>query len=350
MKTTIKTISFLILGSALLFSCVPQRKYLDVKDKQQKCEDNLKSYKAQLRKDTIEIKELKAKLKALKKERDGLVRDTTVLNTSLRTLTKQYDKINALNNELLNKQKLRSLQDAEEIRKLLADLQKSKDELQAKEDALRELEKMLNQKKQHLEALKAEIDRKNAELDRKDSLLTEKNKKLIELQQILNKKDSVVEALRKTVADALLGFKNQGLNVEIKNGKVYVSLQEKLLFKSGRWDIDPRGKEALKKLAKVLEENPDINIMVVGHTDDVPYHGSGGIEDNWDLSTKRATAVVKYILANSKIDPKRLTAAGHGEYMPVDPAKTKEARAKNRRTEIILTPKLDELFKIMETN
>ncbi len=350
MKGIFKISVLLSVSVITFFSCVPQRKYLDVKDKQMKCENDLKKYKDQLRQDTIEIKELKAKVAKLQKERDGLVRDTTVLNTSLRTLTKQYDKINALNDELLKKQKLRSMQDAEEIRKLLADLQKAKDELQAKEDALKELEKMLNKKKKHLEALKAEIDRKNTELTRKDSLLTEKNKKLIELQQILNKKDSVVEALRKTVADALLGFKNQGLDVQIKNGKVYVSLQEKLLFKSGRWDIDPKGKEALKKLAKVLEENPDINIMVVGHTDDVPYKGSGGIDDNWDLSTKRATSVVKYILANSKIDPKRLTAAGHGEFMPVDPAKTKEARAKNRRTEIILTPKLDELFKIMEEN
>ncbi len=349
MKRKTLFISLIVIGTAIV-SCVPQRKYLEVKDKQAKCENNLDACKNQLRKDTIKIKELSAQVKLLTKEKDGLVRDTTVLNTSLRTLTKQYDKINALNNELLKKQNLRNMQDTEEIRKLLADLQKSKDELQAKEDALKELEKRLNQKKKHLEALKSEIDRKNAELTKKDSILTEKNQKLVELQKILNQKDSIVEALRKTVADALLGFKNQGLDVKIKNGKVYVSLQEKLLFKSGRWDIDPRGKEALKKLAKVLEENPDINIMVVGHTDDVPYKGSGGIEDNWDLSTKRATSVVKYILANSNIDPKRLTAAGHGEFMPVDPAKTKEARAKNRRTEIILTPKLDELFKIMGQN
>jgi len=350
MKTFFKYSLLLSVSVVILFSCVPQRKYLDIKDKQIKCENDLKRYKDKLRQDTIEIKELKAKIAKLQEERKGLIRDTTVLNTSLRTLTKQYDKINALNDELLRKQKIRSLQDAEEIRKLLAELQKSKEELQAKEDALKELEKLLNKKRKDLEALKDEIDRKNAELIRKDSALTEKNKKLIELQQILNRKDSIVEALKKTVTDALLGFKNQGLEVKIKNGKVYVSLQEKLLFKSGRWDIDPKGKDALKKLAKVLEENANINIMVVGHTDDVPYKGSGGIDDNWDLSTKRATSVVKYILANSKIDPKRLIAAGHGEFMPIENAKTKEARAKNRRTEIILTPKLDELFKIMETN
>ena len=120
------------------------------------------------------------------------------------------------------------------------------------------------------------------------------------------------------------------------------------MFKSGSWTVEPRGIDALRKLAQVLEQNPDINIMIEGHTDDVPYRSNENIEDNWDLSVKRATSVVKILLSHSKIDPTRLTAAGRGQYLPVDAAKTPEARAKNRRTEIILTPKLDILYELMK--
>jgi chemotaxis protein MotB len=140
------------------------------------------------------------------------------------------------------------------------------------------------------------------------------------------------------------------LTVEQKNGKVYVSLDEKLLFKSGKWEVDPNGQNALKKLAAVLEKNEDINVLIEGHTDDVPFGGNGNIADNWDLSAKRATAIVKIILANSKVKPQRLMAAGRGEFMPIDPQKTTEARQKNRRTEIILSPKLDEVLKMLENN
>ena len=122
------------------------------------------------------------------------------------------------------------------------------------------------------------------------------------------------------------------------------------MFFSGRYEVGEKGKEALKKLAKVLEDDPDINILIEGHTDDVPYKGSGQLKDNWDLSVMRATAIVKILINSSKIDPARLMAAGRSKYVPVDPANTPEARAKNRRTEIILTPKLDELFEILEMN
>ncbi|MFW5781215.1 MAG: OmpA/MotB family protein, partial [Bacteroidota bacterium] len=178
----------------------------------------------------------------------------------------------------------------------------------------------------------------------------ERNARLLELETILARKDSAVNALRNKVAAALIGFENEGLSVDIKNGKVYVSLEEKLLFPSGSTRIDARGINALKKLARVLEENKDINITIEGHTDDVPVIASAAMKDNWDLSVKRATAVVRILLDNSSIDPKRLTASGRGEYMPLDTGKTSEARQKNRRTEIILTPKLDELFQILESN
>ncbi|NOZ46888.1 MAG: OmpA family protein [Chlorobi bacterium] len=206
--------------------------------------------------------------------------------------------------------------------------------------------------KDSLENLKIEVDAKNSKLMLQDSILQEKkmelenrNKRLTELENILSSKDSAVNALKNKVSDALLGFQNKGLTVVQKNGKVYVSLEEQLLFKFGSTEIDPKGVKALKNLAKVLEQNKNINIMIEGHTDDV-----GDANYNWDLSVKRATSVVKILLNNSKIDPTRLTASGRGEFMPIDPSKTDEARKKNRRTEIILTPKLDELFEILESN
>lgn len=171
-----------------------------------------------------------------------------------------------------------------------------------------------------------------------------------ELEDVLKQKDEAVNALKKKVSDALLGFEGKGLTITQKNGKVYVSMEESLLFQSGKWAVEPKGVEVLKKLAKVLEANQDINVMVEGHTDDVPMKGLGDVKDNWDLSAVRATSVVKIITQNSTTDPKRLTAAGRAEFFPIDDSKTKEARAKNRRTEIILTPKLDELLKVLEAN
>ena len=147
-----------------------------------------------------------------------------------------------------------------------------------------------------------------------------------------------------------MGFENNGLTIEQKNGKVYVSLDESLLFASGKYDIEKKGKEALNSLGAVLEKNSDVNVLVEGHTDNVPYSGSGILKDNWDLSVKRATSVVKIILETNDINAQRLTAAGRADYIPIASNDTKEGRAANRRTEIILTPKLDELMKLLESN
>lgn len=150
------------------------------------------------------------------------------------------------------------------------------------------------------------------------------------------------------MADALLGFEGNGLTISVQDGKVYVSMDDKLLFRSGSFDIEPKGAEAVRELGIVLAQNPDINIMVEGHTDDVPYRPNGNLKDNLDLSAKRATTVTRLLLENEDIDPSRIIAAGRGEYLPKDKAKTSEARAKNRRTEIILSPKLDELMQLMD--
>ena len=180
--------------------------------------------------------------------------------------------------------------------------------------------------------------------------MDERAKRVEELEAILSRKDSSVNALKAKVQNALLGFENEGLSIEQKNGKVYVSLDESLLFASGSYNVDKKGKEVLQKLGDVLANNADVNILVEGHTDNVPYNGSGALKDNWDLSVKRATSVVKIILGNSKIDAQRLSAAGRADHAPLDSNDTAEGRSKNRRTEIILTPKLDELFQILEAN
>jgi chemotaxis protein MotB len=258
-------------------------------------------------------------------------------------LTVQNDKINELYNTLLeNSDRLRQGADAE-AQKTLGLLQETRSELQRKEDELRELEASLNKERANLEGLSTQLEIKEAEINRK-------NAQVQELQSILNRKDSVVNALRQKVSNALLGFEGDGLTVTKKNGKVYVSLEEQLLFKSGQWSVDPKGKDALKKLAALLVQNPDINVMIEGHTDDVPFSGRSSIEDNWDLSVKRATSIVKILLENKDLAPTRLIASGRGEFLPIDPRETTEARRKNRRTEIILTPKLDELFELLEAN
>src|SRR6185369_6142541 len=226
----------------------------------------------------------------------------------------------------------------EETKKLITQLNNAKEDLQKKEDQLKVDQKNLSDNEARLNDLK--------------NSLKDREAKVAELQSILSKKDSAVSALKKAVTDALLGFENNGLTITQKNGKVYVSLEEQLLFASGSTVVEKKGEEALKQLAGVLEKNKDINVLVEGHTDDVPISGTlaSGAKDNWELSVLRATSVVKIITKNSVITPSRLTAAGKGPYVPVETGSTAEAKRKNRRTEIILSPKLDELLKVLETN
>lgn len=333
----------LFLSIALLASCVPLKQYKDLKTKNQQCEDERAYLKNQQKELSEKINELNTQIEKINKQVSNLSLDTASLGYSKRSLTEQLNRMTKLNEELNALLKKKNFEATAENQKLLTQLQQLQESLLKKEDELKALEREINKKKYNVDSLLTELNKKT-------DLLEKKSARLIELEGILNKKDSAVLALKDKVAKALKGYEGQGLTVTYKNGKVYVSMEEKLLFQSGRWEVDARGQKAIKDLAAVLEKNQDVNIVIEGHTDDVPYKGSGGVEDNWDLSTKRATAVLKILLSNSKIDPKRVSAAGRGEYLPVVAAKTPEARAKNRRTEIILTPKLDELFKILEGN
>lgn len=187
-------------------------------------------------------------------------------------------------------------------------------------------------------------------LDRVEKMradLASREQRLQEVEQKLRARDSTMNALRQRLSDALLGFRESGLTVDIRNGRVYVSLSNQLLFRSGSTSIDKRGLEALKEVAAVLKTQPEIAILVEGHTDNVPVTGGGRFQDNWDLSVLRSTEVIRFLAGEGGLDPQRITASGRGEYEPLQAGDAPEARAQNRRTEIILTPKLDELFQVI---
>jgi chemotaxis protein MotB len=339
-KRNLLFFSFILVSLA---SCVPSRQYEELKARKASCEEENARLKKESQDVTTASNELNAKVEDLKKRKDALEVDTALMGKTIRTINKNYDQMNATYNMLLEKNAKLIAGNADENKKLVDDLQFTQDILQKKEDALKLLERDLNKKKENLDEL-------NKELMIAKEQVQKREEKIREMQRVLNSKDSAVAALKSKVSDALLGFENNGLTIQQKNGKVYVSMEERLLFASGSITVEAKGQEALKKLAKVLEQNTDINVLIEGHTDDVPMNGSGQIKDNWDLSVMRATSIVKIITKNSNVNPTRLTAAGRGEFMPVDDRKSADARKKNRRTEIILTPKLDELLKILETN
>jgi chemotaxis protein MotB len=186
----------------------------------------------------------------------------------------------------------------------------------------------------------------NMALREKGEQLLERERKLAILEGLIREQDSITNALNNVIKKALLSFKSDEISVEMKNGKVYVSMSDKLLFKSGSADVEEKGLEALKKLAEVLNKNKDVAVMIEGHTDNVPIK-TAQFKDNWDLSVARATNIVRMLDEVHKVDAKTLTAAGKGEYTPKASNETAEGRAKNRRTEIILSPKLDELYKLI---
>ncbi len=210
----------------------------------------------------------------------------------------------------------------------------------------REKRAMVAQYKKMLKDGSDEASRMLEELSRNQAVLEERSARIAELEQMIEARDNALNNLRNQVERALLGFDGKGLTISRRDGKVYVSMADKLLFRSGSFEIDPEGARAVRQLAEVLAKNPDIDIMVEGHTDNVPYRGTGQLRDNLDLSVKRATTVTRLLLENTEINPLRVVSAGRGEYMPLDGADTPEARAKNRRTEIILTPKLDKLLEL----
>lgn len=314
-------------------ACVPSRQYEELKAKQAECVEKRDQLTNENRTLTAQNEELAADLANLQETLKELKEDTTYLGKRHRQTKAKYTELNKINDELLDKLKqIRSQGDAEN-RELLDALRDTQIDLQRREDDLRELEGMLNAKEKRLNELESELKAREARVK--------------ELEDIIAQKDAAVRALKERIAEALLGFKDKGLTVEQRNGKIYVSLEAKLLFPSGSTVVNAEGKKALLDLANVIKEEKDITILVEGHTDTDPLNGSGAMKDNWDLSVLRATSVVRIMNEDGGVDNTMLTAAGRGEYIPVADNSTSEGKAKNRRIEIILTPNLDRLFEIL---
>ncbi|WP_417858036.1 OmpA family protein [Xanthomarina gelatinilytica] len=198
-----------------------------------------------------------------------------------------------------------------------------------------------------LEAKEQALETENARLETLKKELEARSNRVAELESLIAAKDAAMTELKNAISRALVDFEGKGLTVVQRDGKVYVSMENKLLFESGSWAVGIEGKKAVKQLGSVLADNPDINVLIEGHTDNVPYSGNGTLKGNWDLSTKRATAIVEILRENPNIKPENLTAAGRGEYAPIASNETSEGKAKNRRIEVVLTPKLDELTKLL---
>ena len=309
-------------------SCVPSRMYDDLKANKSRCEEENVKLKSENEDMSIRATEQEQTLKDQQRELGQLRNDTLSIGTANRRLTNLYNELSVSYEKLVaNNDKLLASNQSE-TRKLIQQLQSTQEDLLRKEDSLQSRERALDQMQSQLKLREARV---------------------AELQKILDDKDSVVKALKDKVTKALLGFTGRGLTIETKNGKVYVSLEERLLFASGSISIDKKGEEALKNLAGVLEKNTDISVLIEGHTDNVPISGPS-IKDNWDLSVLRATSVVRILMKHGNIEPVRLIPAGRGEYLPLDTGTSAEARKKNRRIEVILTPKLNELLQVLETN
>lgn len=336
-KINIKIATFLasVFLVSTFQSCIPARKFEDLQKTEKTCQDENSKLKSDNQSLTTENTELKASGAEMLKNNLQLSKDTTDMGNAYHRLTSLYGELNKSYDKLLSNNEKLLAGNTEETRKLIGELNNTRNELQRREDKMKKDSLDLNVREKNLKELREGIKLKQARVD--------------ELEGILNRTDSTVNGLKKAVSDALLGYENNGLSVYRKNGQVYISMEERLLFSSGSTNVEREGEKALKDLAKLLGTKKDINIVVEGHTDNVPINGTlpSGAKDNWELSVLRATSVAQILLRDNSIDPLRITASGKGPYYPIDPANTAEARKKNRRTEIILTPKLDELMKVL---
>lgn len=231
------------------------------------------------------------------------------------------------------------------IENLEKEVSKLKKDTTLMAEELRDLQNNYNEMDASYKKLK---NNSSSEITKLSGDLAAREKRLKEVEEVLRKRDEATNALKEKLQQALLGFTKSGLTVEIKNGKVYVSLTDKLLFPSGSIIIDEKGKQALTQLANVLKQQPEINIAVEGHTDNQKINNLGQIKDNWDLSVLRATSVVRYLTEIGKVESVRMTATGKGEFQPLGTNANADGRSKNRRIEIVLSPKLDELYNLIK--
>ena len=303
----------------LMSSCVSSKKFgelesknADLQRKNRSINDELETFRGSNQKMEKDLAGLKTDFETVTTERNQLMEKLTALQKNYESLEKSYDALEQNSSAAIS-------ENSRQNRELLAQLD--------------EKETALIQEKNRLEKLEKDLALRSQRID--------------ELESVIAAKDAKMSALKNAVSNALTNFEGKGLSVEQRDGKVYVSMENKLLFSSGSWAVNSEGRKAVQQLGTVLAQNPDIAVLIEGHTDNVPYAGSGQLKDNWDLSTKRATSIVQILRENSNIDPQSLTAAGRGEYAPVASNDSEAGKAKNRRIEVILTPKLDEITRVL---
>ena len=303
-----KKIFILLLLGTTLNSCVSskihkdlQSKYDETLSEKMNLEEENSSLSAKLIETEDKLQTAKTQLTKLKDENEILKRRYSALEKEHKVLNDSYELLTQSSNSMLAKNATKNLE-------LLRDLESSR-----------------------------------ALLEEENIKLKEKEQKIAELEYLMRERESVLAQMKNSLSEALRGFEGKGLTVEQKNGKVYVSLENRLLFASGKWEVNTDGKKAINELAKVLSTQDGINVLIEGHTDADAYRGNSVLVDNWDLSVKRSTAIVRIILTNKGIDPKQITAAGRSKFLPVDTNKTSAGKSKNRRIEVIIEPDLSKI-------
>ncbi len=322
MKYLIPLISVILLTSSCVSSRIHQElqaKYKDLETQNESLQGANDNLQTKIGEANTEITALKNQLEETRKQAYEATERYQALLDKHQQLNKNYEFLLESNNALLSSNQA-------ENRKLMEKLSGMQVELSAKEDSLR--------------AEKAQMDFLNKELQKREA-------RVYELENLIAQQEKQVDEVRRKLKEALFNFEGKGLSVEQRDGKVYVSLENSLLFPSGSWSVNKIGKQALDQLATVLAQNPDLNVMVEGHTDSDPFNGSTAVKDNWDLSVMRATAIVKILTETSAMNPNRITAAGRSEFVPIASNETSAGKAKNRRTEIIITPDLSEIVKVL---
>lgn len=303
-------------------SCVPMKKYKDIVEKAKVCEEELAAFKEKAIHFENKSNDLETSYHLIKDEVDKIKKDTLAISEKIRSLTIQYQKMVDQNMHLEKRLETDRATVAKSAGKMQADMDAKNLELHRKQDALTELEE---------------------ELKQKQLLLAEREKRVTELEEMMQRKDEAVRILKNKVSDALLGYKNRGLTVQERSGKIYVSLDAKLLFKTGSTLVEPEGRKAILDLTKVLENEKELEIIVEGHTDSDKMSSSIHPKNNWELSVLRATSVVDIMTSNMQVNPTILMAAGRSEFHPID----LNDKAKNRRIEIIISPNLNPLFELI---
>ena len=327
-------ISLIILSIFLISSCITPKVYNELLDKHEIAKQNLTKNEKLILELRENLDDKERDITNLNTLVEQLRKDSIALNNDLVSCQKKYDDLSTTYDLLTSKSSRYMAEKAKETKELLSQLETTQSELFAKEDQLNKSTLELEEKERKL------LDSQNE--------LELRSLRVAELEAIINRKDSMVTALKQKISEALIGLEGDGLTIEQQNGKVYISLEEDLLFASGKYEINQTGKQALDKLSDALSYQKDLEILVEGHTDSIPLSGRGLVKDNWDLSVMRATSVVKRLTSNTNLDPTQLIAAGRSEFVPISSNLTSEGRGENRRIVMILSPNLDDLFKLLE--